>query len=84
VQELYQKQAFILFEESIKSDATKRMYTFHLKKYLDSIGVADPLFQNDPKAITEKIIEFIIKLKREGKGYFSIHNHISAYFYFRK
>jgi integrase len=80
VQELDQKEALVLFEESIKSEATKRMYRFHLKKYLDSmVPGQDPLFQNDPRQIEQKIIEFIISMKQEErKGYFSIHNHVSA------
>jgi hypothetical protein len=78
VQELEQKKGFVLFEESIKSEATKTMYRFHLKKYLDFIGDIDPFFQNNPRAIEQKIIEFIISMKQqESKGYFSIHNHIS-------
>jgi integrase len=86
VQEFDQQNPFILFEESIKSEATKLMYTFHLKKYLDFAG---PEFQNfseiEPRAIEQKIIEFIISMKQqEHKSYFSIHNHISPVLTFYK
>jgi integrase/recombinase XerD len=57
---------------------------FHLKKYLEFIGDTDPFFQNDPRTIEQKIIGFIIKLKQNGKGYFSIHNHISPVLLFYK
>jgi hypothetical protein len=61
VQGLDQKEMLVLFEESLKTDTTKYMYIFHLKKYLDSIG-PNPFFQNDTKAIEQKIIEQIISI----------------------
>jgi integrase len=86
VQELDQNDPLILFEESIKSEATKNMYRFHLKKFFDFVGSnQDPLFENNPRAIEQKIIEFIISMKQqESKGYFSIHNHISPVLAFYK
>lgn len=44
----------------------------------------DPLFQNDAKAIEAKIIEYIISMKQEQKGYFAIKNHISSLLAFYK
>lgn len=87
MQELEQNDPLILFEESIKSNATKNMYRFHLKKFFDFIHGQDPFFENNPRAIEQKIIEFIISIKqkqKEGKGYFSIHNHISPVLAFYK
>ena len=84
MQELEQKDSIVLFEESIKSDATKLMYRFHLKKYFDFLDGHDPFFENDNRAIEQKIIEFIISMKQGGKGYFPIHNHISPVLAFYK
>jgi hypothetical protein len=78
MEELEQKNRIVIFEESIKSNATKLMYRFHLKKYFDSSDGHDPFFDNDNRAIEQKIIEFILSMKQQGKGYFPIHNHISA------
>ncbi|CAN5661410.1 hypothetical protein BH18THE1_BH18THE1_18650 [soil metagenome] len=75
--------AFNLFEESIKTDATKVMYKTHLKKYIQFTG-PDPFFDNDPKTIEDKIIEFIISMKKDGKTFFSIRNHISPVLTFYK
>ncbi len=85
--ELDQKDAFVLFEESIKSEETKKVYIFYLKKYMDYLGdqKEDPLFHGDVKAVESKIIDFIILMKKqENKGYFAIRNHISAIFAFYK
>jgi site-specific recombinase XerD len=84
MEELGQNNGFDLFEESIKSDATKVMYKTHLKKYIQFTGVANPFFNNDPRTIEQKIIQFIISMKKEGKSFFSIRNHISPVLTFYK
>jgi len=85
VQRTGQNDVFDLFEQSIKSDATKVMYKSHLKKYVDFVGDTDLLFNNDSRVIEQKIIEFIILMKQqEGKGFFSIRNYISPVLSFYK
>lgn len=37
VQELEQKNRIVLFEESLKSDATKAIYRYYLKKYFERL-----------------------------------------------
>ena len=76
-QELEQKNRIVLFEESLKSDATKAIYRYYLKKYFDFIDGQDPFFDNENRTIEQKIIEFIISLKQLQKSYFVIHNHIA-------
>ena|GEM_PF-900831 len=54
-----------LFLESCRSEETKQHYSFCLKKYFNFVG---ELSFNNRKAIEDKIIEFIISLKKEGKS----------------
>jgi integrase len=76
-----------LFEESIKSEQTKKVYKFYLKKYMDYLGSKiDLLLQEsdpDPKNIQQSIIDFIILLKKT-KSYSAIHNYVSAMLAFYK
>ena len=77
VQELEQKDRIVLFEESLKSNATKVIYRYYLKKYFEFIDGQDPFFGNENRTIEQKIIEFVISLKQLQKSYFVIHNHIA-------
>lgn len=62
-----------LFEESFKSEHTKKAYLVYLKKYgLDKLSILEP------KLAEEHIIKFILKMKREGKQYTSIENYVKA------
>jgi len=63
-----------LFLESCRSEETKKHYTFCIKKYFDFIG--NVTFDNR-KSIEDKIIEFIISLKKEGKSRAAIHNYVA-------
>ena len=82
MQELDQKDVFVLFEESIKSEATKIIYKSNLKKYFDFIN--NGFQEKDPRVIEDKIIEYIISMKQLKKSYFSIRNHISPVLAFYK
>jgi hypothetical protein len=64
-----------LFLESIKSDDTKKQYTYALKKFFDFVGSEGGL-PNDRKEIEKKIIEYIIFLKKEGMSYYGLSNYI--------
>lgn len=74
-----------LFLSSIRSERTREGYTLYFKKYQKFIGPdTDPFFGNDAKAIQNKIIEFIMDMKAQGKGYSTIHNYASAVLAFYK
>lgn len=59
-----------LFLDSLKSPATREKYNRYLKFY----GI-DRLHSKDPQS---DIIDFIIKLKKEGKSYAAINNYVAA------
>jgi integrase len=63
-----------LFLSSIKSKETKHHYTIFLQKWIDFIGTQ--IFDTD-KAIENKIIEFILQLREEGKSYAAINNYLA-------
>jgi integrase len=88
MQELVQKQPkkiklnskLKLFEESIKSEETKRVYLVYLNKYLEFPGSKKLIEYDltDPRKIEEHIINFIISMKKDGKAFTAIHNYVSA------
>jgi integrase len=86
-QKLMQKHVEMikLFEESIKSEYTRRAYVIYLTKYIDHLGSKfnSLLKQSDSKKIEQSIIEYIILLKKT-KSYGAIHNYVSAIFAFYK
>jgi integrase len=73
-----------LFEQSIRSPYTKRVYTIVFQKYIDFIGKNDPFCQNNPRLIEHKIIDFIISLKNKGLGRSAISNYVKAIIAFYK
>jgi len=82
--QLEELEQFRLFSNSIRSNETRKSYTFYLKKYLDFVGNNDMFFQNNPRTIERVIIDFIISMKNNGKGYFAIHNYLSSIISFYK
>ena len=70
------------FEESIKSDYTRKVYRCYLKNYMDYLDT-DLLLDSDPKKIEQSIMEFVISLKKT-KSYAAIHNYLSAVLAFYK
>ena len=71
------------FEQSIKSEETRRVYTAYLQKYLQFPGSAK-ILESNPRRLEEHIINFIISMKKESKSYAAIHNYVSAIFAFYK
>jgi hypothetical protein len=72
-----------LFNESMKSEYTKKVYTVCLNKYFQFVGSSkNRIIQcdhlTDPRKIEECIIDFVISMKKEGKGYSAIHNYVSG------
>jgi integrase len=66
-----------LFEQSIRSEYTKKVYTVCLNKYLDFPG-SNKKHATDPRKIEQHVIDFVIFLKRQGKTFAAIHNYVSA------
>lgn len=73
------KSKLRLFEQSFKSEVTRRSYTVYLNKYLQFPG-SRKLIEcdqaTDPRKIENHIINFIISMKEEGKNF--IHNYVFA------
>jgi cytoskeletal protein RodZ len=86
-QKLVQKhdQLIKFFEESIKSEETKKVYILYLKKYIDYLGSKFDLLleESDHKKIEQSIIDYITLLKKT-KSYSAIHNYVSAIIAFYK
>jgi len=79
MQKLVQKQDknIKLFEESIRSEYTRNVYTACLNVYFQFPGSQKFIECNhitDPRKIEEHIINFVISLKKQGKGFSAIHN----------
>lgn len=66
-----------LFEQSIRSEYTKRVYTACLNKYLEFPG-SNKKHAVDPRKIEQHVIDFVIFLKKQGKTFAAIHNYVSA------
>ena len=70
-----------LFEQSIKSEFTRNVYIVCLKKYFQfpsSSKFVECDHTTDPRNVEKHIIDYIISLKKEGKGYSGIKNYVSA------
>ena len=73
------EQEIELFFNSIKSKETRIKYSSYLKKYLEitEIDTTSLLSEKDPRTIERQIIDFINKMKNEGKNWGAIHNYVS-------
>ena len=54
------------------------MYIKSLQKYIDFIGEDELFYQNNPRLIEAKIIEFVLLLKDQNKSYAAILNYLNA------
>jgi len=63
-----------LFLESCRSPETRSVYAYSLKKFFNFAGE----LPNDSKIIENKIIQFIILLKKQGMSYHGISNYFVA------
>jgi integrase len=81
-----QEQEIELFFNSIKSKDTRGKYSSYFKKYVEITGIdtASLLSEKDPRVIERQIIDFINKLKNEGKNWGAIHNYVSMILAFYK
>lgn len=55
-----------LFLESCRSESTKEQYTYLIKRWFDFAGFPAP---TDPQDIQNKIIEYVLEMKKQGKSY---------------
>jgi len=76
-------QSLELFLSSIRSPETRDKYSIYFKKYQEFAGL-DLFCGNNPRLIEQKIIEFLIDMKSNGKGYSTIHNYAAAVLAFYK
>lgn len=74
-----------LFEQSIRSEYTKKVYMTCLRKYLEFPGSSKIDSTMDSRKIEDHLITFVISLKKQGRGFAAIHNYVSAICkYYRK
>jgi integrase len=68
-----------LFEQSIRSEETKKVYITCLRKYFEFPGALKFMDNaNDGRNVENHIIDFVIHLKKQGKGFSAISNYVSA------
>ena len=67
-----------LFEQSIKSEYTRVVYTTCLKKYFEFPGSSKFINTTDTRKIEDHITDFITSMKKDGKSFRAIYNYVSA------
>jgi integrase len=81
-QKLQEKQPktinFKSFEQSIKSEYTKKVYLACLNKYFEFPGSRKFIHSTDARKIEDQITDFITSMKKQGKSFAAIHNYVSA------
>jgi integrase len=75
----YEKQ-IKLCEQSIRSEYTKKVYLTCLRKYFEfPASSKNKIFdETDSRKVEDNIIDFIISLKKQSKGFAAIHNYVCA------
>jgi site-specific recombinase XerD len=64
--------------EFISVKETRKTYMLLLKKYQEFVAKEDVFFKSNPRLIEQKIIEFILHLKQQGKSYAAIRIYLAA------
>ena len=79
-QKLVQKQdkTINLFEQSIKSEYTRRVYVTCLKIYLQFPGSSKLIHSTDTRKIEDHITDFITSMKEQNKSFTGISNYVAA------
>ncbi len=67
-----------MFEESIKSEYTKKVYSTCLRIYFDFPGSKKFIDSTNVKEIEDHVVEFVSSMKKQGKSFAAIHNYVSA------
>ena len=71
------QQQVELFLKSCRSQQTRNNYEVSFQKYIDFVGGDNNLFcNNNVRQIEDKIIEFILSMRDEGKSYSAISNYL--------
>ena len=65
VQQLDQKDKFVLFQESIKCGTTGKMYVFYLKRYMEFLDGHHRFYEQDARTIESNRIEYIVSMKQQ-------------------
>ena len=65
-----------LFLKSCRSQQTRNNYEVSFQKYIDFVGENNLFCDNNPRQIEDKIIEFILSLRDEGKSHSAISNYL--------
>jgi len=60
------------------------MYSIYFRKYQEFMRNDDLFCQNNLRLIEQKIIEFILQMRNDGKGYAAIHNYVASVLAFYK
>ena len=55
-----------LLLDSCRSEITRQHYKHYFKKYQDFMGAEDLFYGNNPGLIEQKIIKFIMQLRKSG------------------
>jgi len=66
-----------LFEESCRSEYTRKSYTASLNVFFQ-FASSKIIASTDAREIEKSVIDFVIAKKKEGKSYAAIHNYVSA------
>jgi integrase len=66
-----------LFLNSIRSPETRSNYEILFQKYMDYVSIEDLFFENNPRLIEKKIIDFILYLRDQGKSCSAIRNYLT-------
>jgi len=61
-----------------RSAETRKCYEILIQKYVDFVGDNNLFFDNNPRSIEAKIIEFILSLRDLGKSHYAIRNYLQA------
>jgi integrase len=66
------------FLKSCRSGETRKNYEIMLQKYIDFVGEDNLFCDHNPRLIEQKIIEFILFLRDQGKSHYAIRNYVQA------
>ena len=70
------------FLESIKSDATKYLYSWHFQKFVRFIGGDDKLIREHEKLTESQVIDYIVTRRKQNYSYAYLASSLSAIFHF--
>ena len=66
------------FEQTIKSEHTKKVYETCLNRYFEFPGSRKLIYSTDPRKIEDQITDFVTSMKKQGKSLAAIYNYVAA------